>query len=142
VLIKSLSDGESFRCAGNDYLMLLPRDLSGCCEVVLEKVAPGRSTPPNAHPTFVQIYVLLAGEAEITIGEEKRAVTAPAVAYIPKNTNHRVVNVGTAEVQYVYVTMWPDGIPAAEREGGWRRANAGMIQEYADRGYPADPEAK
>ena len=55
MLVKALSEGEPFRCAGNEYFMLLPRDISDCCEVVLEKVPPGHSTPPNAHSTFVQV---------------------------------------------------------------------------------------
>jgi len=140
MLVKALSEGEPFRCAGNEYFMLLPRDISDCCEVVLEKVPPGHSTPPNAHSTFIQVYVMIAGEAEITIGQESRSVNAPAVALIPRNTHHQVTNHGRREVQYLYITVWPEGIPAAEREGGWRKACADMVREYAERGYPPDPE--
>lgn len=139
MFIKSFAEGEAFQCAGNCYVMLLPREMSECCEVVLERVAVGDSTPPNAHASFVQVYVLVVGQAEIHIGDETRSVSAPALAYIPKNTHHRVMNTGSVEVQYLYITMWPDGIPPAEREGGWRKAYADMIQEYADRGYPAQP---
>src|SRR5437773_5657145 len=118
MLCKSLSEGERFRCAGNDYLMLLPRDLTDCCEVVLEKFADGRPTPPNAHATFNQIYIVLSGDAEITIGDKTSRVSAPAVAYIPRNTNHYAVNMGTVELQYLYVSVWPQGIPAKEKDGG------------------------
>ena len=130
------SEGENIRCAGNDYLMLLPRDVTGSCEVVLEKIKLGESTPPNTHSTFQQIYIVLSGEGEITIGDDTRRVTAPAVAFIPKNTHHRVVNTGDTELQYIYVTVWPEGIPTNEIEGGWRKVYAEMIQEYAERGYP------
>ncbi|MGA2986571.1 MAG: cupin domain-containing protein [Terriglobia bacterium] len=132
------SEGEKLRCAGNEYLMLLPRDVTGSCEVVLENVAVGESTPPNAHPTFQQIYVVLSGEGELTIGDETRRVSAPAVAFIPINTLHRVMNTGKSELRYLYVTVWPEGIPWGEKEGGWRRVYADMIQEYADRGYPPE----
>jgi mannose-6-phosphate isomerase-like protein (cupin superfamily) len=135
---KTFSEGEHFRCAGNEYLMLLPRDITDCCEVVLEKVAAGRRTPPNAHPTFNQIYVVLSGDAEVTIGDKTCRVSAPAVAYIPRNTNHYVVNMGTGEFQYLYVTVWPQGIPAKEKDGGWRHAYTDIIQEYVDRGYSVD----
>ena len=134
---KTFDEGELFQCAGNNYVMLLPRDLTNCAEVVLEKVAVGQRTPPNAHPTFVQIYIVLQGEADITIGEETRRVTAPAVAFIPCNTNHYVFNKGTNELRYLYVTVWPDGIPCDEVEGGWKQVYARMIREYSDRGYPA-----
>jgi mannose-6-phosphate isomerase-like protein (cupin superfamily) len=137
MFIKTFEEGESFLCAGNEYLMLLPRDVTASCEVALEKVAVGGRTPPNAHETFVQIYIVLAGEAEITIGDTTRRVAAPAVAFIPRNTNHSVVNAGKVELQYLYVTVWPDGIPQGEKDGGWKKVYADMIQEYADRGYPA-----
>ena len=134
---RTFDEGELFQCAGNQYAMLLPRDITECTEVVLEKVAPGQRTPPNAHATFVQIYIIMQGEAEVTVGNDTRRVAAPAVAFIPRNTNHYVVNSGTVELRYLYVTVWPDGIPRAEFEGGWKKVYADMIQEYADRGYPA-----
>jgi len=31
---KTFDEGESFSCAGNESLMLLPRDETGCAEVV------------------------------------------------------------------------------------------------------------
>lgn len=134
---KRFDEGESFFCAGNEYLMLLPREVTGCTEVVLERVAIGERTPPNAHSTFVQTYVLLQGEGEIIIGDRARRVAAPAVAFIPRNTTHSVTNTGKVELQYLYVTVWPDGIPQAEIDGGWKKVYKDMIQEYADRGYPA-----
>jgi mannose-6-phosphate isomerase-like protein (cupin superfamily) len=119
-------------------MMLLPRDLTHSCEVVLEKVAVGKMTPPNAHPTFQQIYIILAGEGDITIGDDIQHVVAPAVAFIPKNTHHQVVNTGPVEFQYLYVSVWGEGIPKEESEGGWKKIYAEMIQEYSDRGYPSE----
>jgi mannose-6-phosphate isomerase-like protein (cupin superfamily) len=138
----TFQEGERFPCAGNEYVMLVPREVTDCCEVVLERIDSGGSTPPNAHLTFNQVFIILEGTAEITIGDEKRHLSAPAVAYIPKNTQHFVRNLGTAELQYVYITIWPDGIPADERRGGWRQASEEMVRDYAERGYPpSSPEA-
>jgi quercetin dioxygenase-like cupin family protein len=85
---RTKQEGETFKCAGNDFVMLLPRDITGCCEVVLEKVAAGARTPPNAHRTFNQIYIILSGEPSVTVGEETRRLSPGSVMYIPKNTNH------------------------------------------------------
>ena len=134
---KTFGESETFSCAGNEYAMLLPRDETNCAEIVMEKIAVGGRTPPNAHSTFVQAFIILQGQAEVTIGDGTRRVSAPAVAFIPRNTNHFVVNAGQSELHYIYISMWPEGIPRAEREGGWKRVYADMIQEYADRGYPA-----
>lgn len=132
---KALEEGETFRCFGNEYVMLLPRDETGCCEVVMEKVPGYGKTPPNAHATFNQVYVILAGEPLVTVGEEKRRVSPLSVVYIPKNVTHYIENLGSTELRYLYLTVWPDGIPPAELEGGWRNVYRRMIQEYADRGH-------
>jgi mannose-6-phosphate isomerase-like protein (cupin superfamily) len=135
---RTKDEGETFKCAGNQYAMMLPRDVTECCEVVSEKVAPGVKTPPNAHSTFNQIYIILSGEPLVTVGDETRSLSPQSVVYIPKNTNHYVVNNGTEEVHYLYVTVWPSGIPANERDGGWKNVYKRMIQEYVDRGYPVE----
>jgi mannose-6-phosphate isomerase-like protein (cupin superfamily) len=132
---RTFQEGEKFLCAGNEYVMLVPREVTDCCEVVLERIGVGGATPPNAHTTFNQIFVILQGTAEVMIGDEKRQVCAPAAAYIPKNTHHSVRNVGTTELQYVYITVWPNGIPSDEKQG-WRQACGEMVREYAERGYP------
>lgn len=122
MFLRTFNEGEPFRCAGNNYVMLLPRDFTGCCEVVLEKVAPGHATPPNAHETFLQVYILLEGQADVFIGEEKKSVIAPAVALIPRNTKHFVINTSSdRQLQYLYMSVWPNGIPRSEIEGGWQK---------------------
>ncbi len=134
--LKHFHEGEPFRSAGNDFLMLLPRDLSRCCEVVLQKIRPGGKTPSNAHETFLQVYVFLHGEGDLVIGAEERHVESPAVALIPQRTNHYVVNrLSNQELHYLYISMWPDGIPEEEIAGGWKKIYERMIQEYVDRGF-------
>ena len=129
-------------CAGSEYLMLIPRDLTDCCEAAMERIAIGQRTPANAHPTFHQLHVILQGEAEIAIDDERRRVAAPAISFIPKNANHWVQNVGHEELRYIYISIWSDGIPANEMEGGWRRARTEMVKDYADRGYPPERNSR
>lgn len=137
--IKAFSEGEAFRCAGNDFLMLLPRDLTGACEAVLQSVRAGGSTPPNSHKTFMQIYLIWNGEAELFIGTEHRHVTAPAIAFVPPSTEHWVTNPSPdCELRYLYISVWPHGIPREESEGGWREVYAGIIDEYVSRGFPIE----
>ena len=137
--IKAFSEGEAFRCAGNDFLMLLPRDLTGACEAVLQIVRAGGSTPPNSHETFMQIYLIWSGEAELFIGAEHRRIAAPAIAFVPPNTEHSVTNPSSdRELQYLYISVWPHGIPREESEGGWRKVYAGIIDDYISRGFPVE----
>ena len=139
MFVKQFSEGEPFRCAGNEFVMLLPRDVTGACEVVLQMVRPGATTPPNSHDTFMQVYLIWSGEAEVFIGTESARVKAPAVLFVPRGTTHWVVNLSAdRELHYLYMSVWPDGIPGEEIEGGWKKVYAGIIDSYVSRGYPVD----
>lgn len=141
-MIRTFDEGEPFRCAGNDFVMLLPRDLTDCCEVVKQIVRPGCKTPPNAHETFLQVYLVLSGTADVKIGDESRTVAAPAIALVPPKTVHWVENPSNEhELVYLYISVWPDGIPSNEKEGGWRKVYQSIIEDYAGRGYPQDGPA-
>ncbi|MGC9223763.1 MAG: cupin domain-containing protein [Terracidiphilus sp.] len=141
MFIKQFSDGEPFRCAGNEFVMLLPRDETGACEAVLQMVRPGGVTPSNSHETFMQIYLLWSGEARVFIGGEMRQVCAPAVAFVPPRTEHWVENVSAdRELHYLYISVWPNDIPREESEGGWKQVYAKIIDSYVSRGYPVDAE--
>ena len=139
--VKQFSEGDPFRCAGNEFVMLLPREQTGACEAVLQMVRPAGTTPSNAHETFMQIYLIWSGEAEIFIGTESQRVTAPAVAFVPPRTQHWVTNLSPdRELHYLYISVWPNGIPADELDGGWKHVYSKIIDSYTSRGYP--PEIK
>ena len=136
---KHFDEGEIFHCAGNKFSMLLPRDNTRACEVVLQIVRPGAATPRNTHETFMQVYLIWSGEAEMHIGSESMRLSAPAVAYVPQRMEHWIENLSSGkELQYLYLSVWPDGIPAEEFDGGWKHVYAGIIDEYVNRGYPVD----
>ncbi|HEV2326119.1 MAG TPA: cupin domain-containing protein [Terracidiphilus sp.] len=138
---KQFSEGEPFRCAGNEFVMLLPRDETRACEAVLQMVRPGGTTPPNRHETFMQIYLIWSGEAKVFIGGESKQLAAPAVALVPPRTEHWVENaLADRELHYLYVSVWPNGIPREEFDGGWKKIYEGIIDSYVSRGYPVNPE--
>jgi mannose-6-phosphate isomerase-like protein (cupin superfamily) len=139
MICRTLHEGEQFFCAGNLYTMLIPRDDTHCFEAVLETVAVGHATPPNAHQTFVQMYFIVAGSARVNIGGESSETSAPAVAFVPLNTLHHVENIGDSTLQYIYVSIWPGRIPP---EDGihWREACDTMIRAYESKGYLAQPK--
>lgn len=138
---KQFSEGEPFRCAGNEFVMLLPRDETRACEAVLQMVRPGGTTPPNSHETFMQIYLIWSGEAKVFIGGEMKQLAAPAVAFVPPRAEHWVENaLAGRELHYLYISVWPQGIPPEEFDGGWKKVYADIIDSYVSRGYPVNPE--
>jgi mannose-6-phosphate isomerase-like protein (cupin superfamily) len=139
--IKQFTEGEPFRCAGNEFVMLLPRDETGTCEAVLQMVRPGGKTPPNSHETFMQIYLIWSGEARVFIGDESKQVRAPAVAFVPPQTEHWVENaLINRELHYIYISVWHKGIPPEESQGGWKKVYEKIIDSYVSRGYPVDAQ--
>jgi len=136
MICRALADGEQFMCAGNLYTMLIPRDDTQCFEAVLETVAVGHATPPNAHETFVQMYFVVVGRARIHIGGESSETTGPTVAFVPLNTKHHVENIGDSPLQYIYVSIWPGRIPPEDGHQ-WREACEAMVKAYESKGYSA-----
>ena len=140
MICQSIHEGEEFQCAGNSYRMLVPRDSTRCLEAVLETLEPGSSTPPNAHKTFVQLFVFLEGKGRVQIDDSVREVAAPAIAFIPRNTVHQVSNVGAEHLSYIYLSIWPGVIPP-EEDRPWREICAQMISDYALKGFPPNSKS-
>ncbi len=55
---------------------------------------PGRSHGSHHHPNWEQCYYIMAGQAEITVGDEKRIVGPGSSAYMPANVDHNITAVG------------------------------------------------
>jgi quercetin dioxygenase-like cupin family protein len=55
--------------------------------LLITEFGAGSTESPHTHP-FEQLVFVLEGEAEFTLGEEKRAVAAGAVFRIPPGTPH------------------------------------------------------
>ena len=117
---RSLENAELFTCAGIDFGMILPRDLTDSIEVVWETLKPDQHTPVDRHPTFDQIFYILKGAAEVSIGTETIQVSPQTIVYIPRNTDHSVRPTSRSGVEYLYFIVWGKGVPPAER--GWKRA--------------------
>lgn len=120
MFIRSLQDAEPFTCAGIQFGMLLPRDVTDSVEVVWESVRSDQSTPMDRHPTFDQLFYILKGTGEVTIGEEKAVVGPQTLVFIPRNTDHNIVPNSPDGLEYIYFIVWGKGVPDAEQ--GWKRA--------------------
>ena len=83
------------------YFMLGRGDVSGdALAVTWVEVQPGARQRLHNHPE-VQVYVLVAGQGRMTVGEETREVAAGDLVYIPSGLMHGIENTGTEVLQYV-----------------------------------------
>ncbi len=59
---------------------------------------PGQEHAAHAHPGQDKLYVVLEGDAEIQVGEEKAEVTAGAAAFAPSGVLHSIRNIGATRL--------------------------------------------
>src|ERR1700684_4651194 len=108
-MISSTEKSQVTHFLGVKYSVLLPREKSECVEILLERFPKGLAFPVHQHKECEQTYLVLEGEAEVTVADEVRRVVKDGVVYIPRLTDHCVRNVGDSELGYVVVGSYPEG---------------------------------
>jgi quercetin dioxygenase-like cupin family protein len=63
-------------------------------------VAPGGKQPPHNHPE-TQVYIIIAGQGIMRVGEETKAVGAGELVHVPSNEFHGIENTGDTVLSYV-----------------------------------------
>ena len=121
---KRLDEAEPFECAGIQFGMLLPRDITGSVEVVWERLEPSKSTPVDQHLSFDQLFFILKGSAEVTLGDETQAVEVATVIVIPRGIKHSVQCTSDKGLEYLYFNVWKNGVP--EKEKNWKTIYLGI----------------
>jgi mannose-6-phosphate isomerase-like protein (cupin superfamily) len=77
------------------------------------EVDPGAEQVLHSHDPE-QVYVLVAGEGVMTVGDERREVAAGDLVHIPSDTDHGIENTGDGTLEYVSAAT--PAFPAAEVE--------------------------
>ncbi len=65
------------------------------------RLAPGAATVPHHHAVTEEIYYILSGAAEMTLGSETRAVGPGDAIAIPPGVRHTIRNTGPAELVFL-----------------------------------------
>ncbi|MEM0173106.1 MAG: cupin domain-containing protein [Sulfolobaceae archaeon] len=65
-------------------------------------VFPGCEVPEHVHNDEEQTYIILDGEGEVTLGEERFSISSSYAVFIPAGVKHSVRNTGSKELKYVY----------------------------------------
>ena len=92
------------------------RDEAGVeVSVFVTDTPPGKGPPLHVHP-YPEVFVVSAGEATFTVGEEELRVGAGHVVVVPAETPHGFKNFGEIELHVVSVhphgeveQTWLDG---------------------------------
>ena len=65
------------------------------------RLAVGAATIPHHHAVTEEIYYILSGSAEMTLGDETRAVGPGDAIAIPPGLRHTIRNTGSAELVFL-----------------------------------------
>lgn len=65
------------------------------------RLPPGKATTPHHHPRTEEIYYILEGTGEMTIGSETRTVGPGDAIAIPPGLRHTIFNPGPATLRFL-----------------------------------------
>ncbi len=119
MFVQPLATAEPFECAGISFRMVLPRNHTRSVEIVWERLEPGVSTPFDKHANFDQVFLVLKGAGEVTIGAETETIAAMDTVFVPKGSVHSVRCTSDDGLEYIFINVWPGVIPNTEAD--WRR---------------------
>lgn len=90
---------------GSEIRPLIDRTTSSItqCSVAEELLAPGQAVTPHFHRQTEEVYYILEGEGVMTVGTDRRAVTAGDAILIPLDTVHSLENTGSRAMRIVLV---------------------------------------
>jgi quercetin dioxygenase-like cupin family protein len=71
---------------------------------------------PRHTDSAEEIVVIVAGAAEVVVGDERRAVPAGGVALVPEDVPHEVRNAGREPLRFVAIYASPDVVTRYEDE--------------------------
>lgn len=92
---------------GNEYNILLPKEMTESLQLALVKVKRGSLTPKHTHKDEEQAYIILKGSGIVRLNDEEEKVGEGMIVYIPRETEHEIKNTGEDELTYIYVANWP-----------------------------------
>ena len=78
---------------------------AGVCVIVVDD-APGRGPALHRHP-YEEVFVVLEGEADFTLGDERRVVRGGEVVVAPAGQPHGFTNSGDGQLRMVNIHVSP-----------------------------------
>ena len=87
-------------------LKVMSEETGGAYAILEQKIPPGYGPPLHVHRHETEIFYVLEGQFEITIGEQKVTAAAGAIVVGPRNIPHTFRNVGSEDA-HLLLTVIP-----------------------------------
>ncbi len=90
---------------GSEIRPLVDRTTSSItqCSVAEELLPPGAAVTPHLHRETEEVYYIIDGSGEMTVGDDCKTVAAGDAIYIPRDTVHTLRNTGDVPMRIVLV---------------------------------------
>tara|TARA_R110002012_G_scaffold78434_2_gene199825 strand:- start:8782 stop:9327 length:546 start_codon:yes stop_codon:yes gene_type:complete len=107
--VNVLGDQQTFK--------LTSEDTNGLFTLIEEVNPPGTMIPPHVHTNEDEIFKVLEGELEVTVGDETTILKAGDLAFAPKNVPHTWKVVGDQDCKTI-LSVFPAGLELMFEELG------------------------
>ena len=99
----------------NQNIKLTGKDTNGQYTLIEQNNEPGVGIPPHVHENEDEVFQVLVGQVEMSIGSEKTTLTAGDIIFCPKGIPHSWKVVGDKKARAM-LSIFPAGLEAMFEE--------------------------
>ena len=70
---------------------------------------PGKSSSFHSHDVECETWIIVSGEGEVRVGEERELVGPESVVFLPRNIKHQIINTGQEPLRMFWIYTPPGG---------------------------------
>jgi mannose-6-phosphate isomerase-like protein (cupin superfamily) len=70
---------------------------------------PGNSSSFHSHDVERETWIIVSGEGEVRVGDEREPVGPESVVFLPRNVKHQVINTGQEPLRMFWIYTPPGG---------------------------------
>lgn len=103
-------EGQKLNILGDhQQIKLTGKDTNELYLAIYQDNEPNTQIPMHIHQNEDEVYHLLQGEVEFTVGDKKSVLKSGDIIYLPRNIPHMWKVVGTVNAK-VYLNIFPAGL--------------------------------
>ena len=69
----------------------------------------GKSSSFHSHDVECETWIIVSGEGEVRVGEERELVGPESVVFLPRNIKHQIINNGQEPLRMFWIYTPPGG---------------------------------
>lgn len=124
-----VNDGKVYDFGSNTTTLLLERNETNKVELAVIKWPEGSKGAMVAHKDKEQIFYVLDGEGEVTIGDETESVKHGSLVFVPRNTPHTTEAI-KGELSYLCMNALVDNAGDESFDKMYHRIIAGRMERW------------